>query len=94
MTDSEFFITGNGQKGFLFRPGGGDIHKYKAETLFDQAGRMVFTLSRGLVGVGLPCKANRKELNEGNFYCLDTPDRKEDDVALSREDIQHLQQNT
>lgn len=47
-----------------------------------------------LVGVGLPRKANMKELNEGTFYCIDTPESKEGGIALGREDIQHLQEGS
>lgn len=68
------------------------MRQYEAETFYDQTGRIVFTPSKGLVGVGLPRKANKKELTEGTFYCIDTPERKEDDIALGWEDIQHLQE--
>ena len=68
------------------------MRQYEAETYYDQTGRIVFTPSKGLVGVGLPRKANKKELTEGTFYCIDTPERKEDDIALGWEDIQHLQE--
>ncbi|MAA66894.1 MAG: hypothetical protein CL581_19230 [Alteromonadaceae bacterium] len=70
------------------------MRQYEAETFYDQTGRIVFTPSKGLVGVGLPRKASKKELNEGTFYCIDTPERKEDDIALGWEDIQHLQEGS
>lgn len=70
------------------------MRQYEAETFYDQAGRIVFTPSKGLVGVGLPRKASKKELNEGTFYCIDTPERKEDDIALGWEEIQHLQEGS
>jgi hypothetical protein len=70
------------------------MRQYEAETFYDQTGRIVFTPSKGLVGVGLPRKANKKELTEGTFYCIDTPERKEDDIALGWEDIQHLQEGS
>src|SRR5690554_300597 len=70
------------------------MRQYEAETFYDQTGRIVFTPSKGLVGVGLPRKANKKELNEGTFYCIDTPERKEDDIALGWEDIQYLQEGS
>ncbi|MEC8897998.1 MAG: hypothetical protein VX991_06655, partial [Pseudomonadota bacterium] len=70
------------------------MRQYEAETYYDQTGRIVFTPSKGLVGVGLPRKANKKELTEGTFYCIDTPERKEDDIALGWEDIQHLQEGS
>jgi len=70
------------------------MRQYEAETYYDQTGRIVFTPSKGLVGVGLPRKANKKELTEGTFYCIDTPERKEDDIALGWEDIQYLQEGS
>ncbi|UZD64632.1 hypothetical protein [Marinobacter sp. AN1] len=74
------------------------MRQYEAETFYDQTGRIVFTPSKGLVGVGLPRKANKKELNEGTFYCIDTPERKgspqEPGIALGWEDIQHLQEGS
>ncbi|OJT00353.1 class I SAM-dependent DNA methyltransferase [Marinobacter nauticus] len=70
------------------------MRQYEAETYYDQTGRIVFTPSKGLVGVGLPRKASKKELTEGTFYCIDTPERKEDDIALGWEDIQHLQEGS
>jgi hypothetical protein len=50
--------------------------------------------SKGLIGVGLPRKAKKKELTEGTFYCIDTTERKEDDTALGWDDIQHLQEGS
>jgi hypothetical protein len=44
--------------------------------------------------VGLPRKANKKELSEGTFCRIDIPERKEDDIALGWEDIQHLQKGS
>jgi len=67
------------------------MRQYEAETYYDQTGRIVFTPSKGLVGVGLPRKANKKELNEGTFYGVNAPDRQEDNIALGWEDIQHLE---
>ncbi|MBR9924997.1 MAG: class I SAM-dependent DNA methyltransferase [Gammaproteobacteria bacterium] len=74
------------------------MRQYEAETYYDQTGRIVFTPSKGLVGVGLPRKANKKELTEGTFYCIDTPERKGSPqapgIALGWEDIQHLQEGS
>lgn len=70
------------------------MRQYEAETYYDQTGRIVFTPSKGLVGVGLPRKASKKELDEGTFYCIGTPERKEDDIALGWEDIQHLEEGS
>lgn len=70
------------------------MRQYEAETFYDQNGRIVFTPSKGLTGVGLPRKASKKELTEGTFYSLHTPDKTTHNVALGWEDIQHLQEGT
>jgi uncharacterized protein with HEPN domain len=68
------------------------MRQYEAETYYDQTGRIVFTPSKGLVGVGLPRKANKKELTEGISYCVDAPGKKEGGIAVGWEDIQGLQE--
>ncbi len=70
------------------------MRQYEADTWYDQTGRIVFTPSKGLVGVGLPRKANKKELAEGTAYTIDTPETKEHNIPLGWEDIQHLQEGT
>ncbi|MCX2779247.1 DNA methyltransferase family protein [Microbulbifer thermotolerans] len=70
------------------------MRQYEAETFYDQNGRIVFTPSKGLTGVGLPRKASKKELTEGTRYAIHTPDRKEENISLGWEDIQHLQEGT
>ncbi|PNE04187.1 hypothetical protein A15D_00367 [Alcanivorax sp. MD8A] len=70
------------------------MRQYEAETFYDQTGRVVFTPSKGLVGVGLPRKASNKELKEGTHYAIHTPDRTETGIALGWEDIQHLTEGT
>ncbi|WP_305858043.1 Eco57I restriction-modification methylase domain-containing protein [Balneatrix alpica] len=66
------------------------MRQYEADTWYDQTGRIVFTPSKGLVGVGLPRKARPADLKEGIHYRLDTPDRQQEGIALGWEDIQHL----
>ncbi|TDT44566.1 type II restriction/modification system DNA methylase subunit YeeA [Halospina denitrificans] len=66
------------------------MRQYEAETYYDQAGRIVFTPSKGLVGVGLPRKANKQELKEGTHYRVDALGWQEDQIALGWGDIQHL----
>lgn len=66
------------------------MRQYEADTWYDQNGRIVFTPSKGLVGVGLPRKARKSDLAEGTFYSLESPGRSEHDIALGWEDIQHL----
>ena len=70
------------------------MRQYEADTYYDQAGRIVFTPSKGLVGVGLPRKAKKKELKEGTHYALHTSNRQETGIALGWEDIQYLTEGT
>ena len=37
------------------------MQQYERETYYDQTGRIIFTTSKGLVGVGLPRKGNPKK---------------------------------
>ncbi len=67
------------------------MRQYEADTWYDQTGRIVFTPSKGLVGVGLPRKARPADLKEGIQYRLDTPERQQEGIALGWEDIQHLE---
>jgi hypothetical protein len=45
------------------------MRQYEQDTWFDRAGRIVFTVSKGLVGVGLP----RKALRNDTSYQIKTP---------------------
>ena len=38
------------------------MRQYEADTWYDANGRIAFTASKGLVGVGLPRKANRRDV--------------------------------
>jgi len=69
---------------------------YETETppFKGELGRIVFTTSKGLTGVGLPRKASKKELTEGTHYSLNSPDKTTQNVALGWEDIQHLQEGS
>ena len=68
------------------------MRQYEAETYYDQTGRIVFTPSKGLAGVGLPRKAKKAELQEGIHYAIQSPDREESGIPLGWEDIQDLQE--
>ncbi|MGO3354363.1 MAG: hypothetical protein ACTILI_13455 [Halomonas sp.] len=70
------------------------MRQYEAETFFDQTGRIVFTPSKGLVGVGLPRKAKPAELKEGTGYAIHSPEQTTQNVALGWEDIQHMTEGT
>ena len=66
------------------------MRQYEADTWYDINGRIVFTVSKGLTGVGLPRKARKTDTN----YGLITPDRIESNISLGWEDILHLQDGT
>ncbi|MGX5218932.1 Eco57I restriction-modification methylase domain-containing protein [Pseudomonas segetis] len=68
------------------------MRQYEADTWYDQSGRIVFTPSKGLVGVGLPRKARNSDLAAGTHYSVESPDFNANDIALGWEDIQHLTQ--
>jgi hypothetical protein len=67
------------------------MRQYEADTWYDQKGRIVFTPSKGLVGVGLPRKSRKSDLQEGIRYGIASADRTEQDIALGWEDIANLQ---
>ncbi|MCF8089187.1 MAG: hypothetical protein K9K63_03280 [Desulfotignum sp.] len=66
------------------------MRQYEADTWYDATGRIVFTNSKGLTGVGLPRNAVRGE----TCYSLDTPDRRESGIALGWNDIKDLTSGT
>src|SRR5690554_2313462 len=72
------------------------MRQYEADTWYDQNGRIVFTPSKGLVGVGLPRKANKKELDQGTHYSIESPERTDSSqnygIALGWEDIKEMQE--
>lgn len=76
------------------------MRQYEADTWYDQQGRIVFTPSKGLVGVGLPRKGRRSDLAEGTSYAVDVPATdaheawKESGLALGWDDIKHLTAGT
>jgi hypothetical protein len=66
------------------------MRQYEADTWYDRTRRIVFTPSKGLVGVGLPRKARNSDLSAGTRYGLQTSNRTEQDIALGWEDIRDL----
>lgn len=70
------------------------MRQYEADTWYDQNGRIVFTPSKGLVGVGLPRKARKSDLAEGIYYGIQSPTRNEQQIALGWEDIQTMTEGT
>ena len=76
------------------------MRQYEADTWYDQNGRIIFTPSKGLVGVGLPRNANKADLKEGTSYGIHTqanpdtnqPARNETAIPLGWNDVKDLQQ--
>lgn len=66
------------------------MRQYEADTWYDANGRIAFTRSKGLVGVGLPRKANKKEPDNGIHYSIESADRTEYGIALGWEDIKDM----
>lgn len=78
------------------------LFQNEADTWYDQNGRIIFTPSKGLVGVGLPRTARKSDLDDGISYAItqyaDTEDasdnkaviREESGIALGWNDIQDL----
>jgi hypothetical protein len=60
------------------------MRQYERDTWFDAAGRTVFTVSKGLVGVGLPRKAGRAD----KPCTLRLPDGRSEQRRLGWEDVQ------
>ena len=66
------------------------MRQYEADTWYDANGRIVFTASKGLPGVGLP----RTAVKGDTSYCLRSMDTDGTAVALGWEDIRHLAEGT
>lgn len=68
------------------------MRQYEAETFYDQHGRIIFTPSKGLTGVGLPRKTRRSDLNNDISYGLTSSSRTESGIALGWEDVSYLKE--
>ena len=66
------------------------MRQYERDTWYDAKGRIVFTVSKGLPGVGLP----RKSIKGDSSYSLVTRHGSEERIALGWEDIQQLDEGT
>ena len=62
------------------------LRQYEADTWYDATGRIVFTASKGLPGVGLPRRADAKDTS----YTLQTPTSTRSNLSLGWEDIRDL----
>lgn len=66
------------------------MRQYEADTWYDANGRIVFTNSKGLTGVGLPRNAVKKD----TYYGIVSDDRTEENIALGWNDIKDLKSGT
>ena len=66
------------------------MRQYEADTWYDAHGRIVFTASKGLPGIGLPRRAAKGDTS----YSLRTPETNRTGIALGWEDIRHLSEGT
>ena len=64
------------------------MRQYETDTWYDANGRIVFTVSKGLPGVGLPRKARKQDTE----YGLITPKRNESGLTLGWEDIRGMRE--
>lgn len=64
------------------------LRSYEKDTWYDANGRIVFTVNRGLPGVGLPRKRKKGETS----YSLTTPAATHESIALGWEDIRNLRE--
>ncbi|ELE4914543.1 hypothetical protein RC383_004372, partial [Salmonella enterica] len=73
------------------------MRQYEADTWYDQNGRIIFTPSKGLVGVGLPRSARKADLKNGFVFNVDSPEWTGGDCtdqAIGWDDVKHLQAGT
>ncbi|WP_218997020.1 class I SAM-dependent DNA methyltransferase [Shewanella algae] len=77
------------------------MRQNEADTWYDQVGRIIFTPSKGLVGVGLPRTARKADLKAGIVYEVDSPEwtgadsgKAGSDLAIGWDDIKHLTEGT
>ena len=66
------------------------MRQYEADTWYDANGRIVFTASKGLPGVGLPRKAVRGDTS----YTIETPTHQATNTVLGWEEIRDLETGT
>ena len=66
------------------------MRQYEADTWYDAHGRIAFTASKGLPGIGLPRKAAKGDTS----YSLRTPETNRTGIALGWEDIRDLSEGT
>ena len=66
------------------------MRQYEADTWYDTTGRIIFTPSKGLPGVGLP----RRAVKGSTAYGIFSSDRWEEKVSLGWEDVRRMREGT
>ena len=66
------------------------MRQYEADTYYDTTGRIVFTASKGLPGIGLP----RKAIKNDSSYSIESSTNQATNIALGWEDIRTLESGT
>ena len=66
------------------------MRQYESDTWYDAAGRIVFTPSKGLPGVGLP----RRAVKGSTTYAIIASDRREDNISIGWEDVRGMREGT
>ena len=67
------------------------MRQYESDTWYDQKGRIIFTNSKGLTGVGLHRKARK---NDEATYGIHSPERDEDNIKIGWEDVKDMKEGT
>lgn len=67
------------------------MRQYESGTWYDQKGRIIFTSSKGLPGVGLPRTARK---NDEASYGIHSSERDEDNIKIGWEDVEDMKEGT
>ena len=70
------------------------MRHYDRNTFYDTAGRIVYTNSRGLTGVGLPTKKRSQDAADEIEYGVHGDGRRQSEVLLGWEDVRDLAEGT
>ena len=70
------------------------MRQYEQDTWYDRNGRIVFTNSKGLTGVGLPRNKRSSDEKDGISYGVDAPGMHEENTLLGWNDVKDLQEGT
>ena len=66
------------------------LQGYEADTWYSEEGRIIFTCSKGLPGVGMSRTSSRPDLVAGIHFNIFSPNRNEQNIALGWEEVKDL----